>query len=317
VNEPRTIRIASRSSKLALWQAEAVKAALEKSGHLCEIITFESTGDIQLLQPIYALGISGVFTKQLDAALLNGDADIAVHSLKDVPTRLAQNLVLPAVLERGSSEDIAVVKGADVYKNHLANAVVGTSSLRRRAQWLAKYPNHQIVPIRGNVQTRLKKFEDDSQMGAVIFAKAGLERLNILPQNAVSLPWMLPAPAQGIIGIACRADDEEIKEICKGINHKESFMEGHVEREFLRALMGGCSVPISALASIKKGELHFDGAMHAFDGSRNFSVHTSISVTEWRTAGKDCADKMLQQLGAKELLDEIRNKKWDEEGALN
>ena len=261
----RNIKIATRGSKLALWQAEAVKAELLRLGYTCEIITYESTGDAHLLQPIYAMGISGVFTKQLDIAVINKQADIAVHSLKDVPTKLADNLFLAATLPRGAAEDVVVIKNKDMLENRDSIATVATGSLRRKSQWLAKYPKHRIVPIRGNVQTRLKKFSESNETDAVIFAKAGLERLELLTSNSVTLDWMLPAPAQGIVGIVCREDDNEMKEVCNKINHQNTFIEGAVERQFLQTLMGGCSVPLSARAKVQGSELYFQGAMHAFD----------------------------------------------------
>jgi hydroxymethylbilane synthase len=300
-----------------LWQAEAVKTELTRLGYTCEIITYESTGDAHLLQPIYAMGISGVFTKQLDIAVINKQADIAVHSLKDVPTRLAENLFLAATLPRGAAEDVVIIKDKSILDNRGSTAIVATGSLRRKSQWLAKYPKHNIVPIRGNVQTRLKKLWDSKETDAVIFAKAGLERLGLLDENAVILDWMLPAPAQGIVGITCRDDDPQMKEVCGKINHHNTFIEGSVERQFLQTLMGGCSVPLSAWARIQGDEINFDGAMHAFDGSRHFRIHDNKPVSGWQNIGAESANRLLQQLGANELLLEIRNKKWDDESALN
>jgi len=317
VSTSRIIKIASRTSKLALWQTELVKLRLEARGFTCEIVSMESTGDLQLTQPIYALGISGVFTKQLDAALLNKQADIAVHSLKDVPTQLAEGLVISAVLERGPWQDLVIVKHPAVLEDHLSWATIASGSLRRRGQWLAKYPNHHLTGIRGNVQTRLRKFAETEEMDAVIFAKAGLERLGLIPENAVVLDWMIPAPAQGIIGIACREEDKEMQEILSGINHQETFIAGSVERQFMKTMMGGCSVPISAHAEISGSELEFLGAMHSFDGKRSFEVHRVMLVSEWQDAGKIAAEKLLQKPGAAELIEEIRNKKWDEDGAVN
>ncbi len=305
----RVIHVATRSSPLALWQANAVKEELESAGNKCELLHIESTGDVQLTQPIYTMGISGVFTKQLDTALLNNQAEIAVHSLKDVPTQLAENIFLAAVLKRGAHEDLVVVKRKEILETNSAQATIATSSLRRSAQWLAKYPKHKTVPIRGNVQTRLRKFEEDKHLDAVIFAKAGLERLNLLTENSITLDWMLPAPAQGIIGIVCRDGDTEMKEICSKINHRESFIAGFVEREFLKTLMGGCSVPISALVKIKGNEIEFQGAMHSYDGSRCFEIRRVMPFTNWENAGKELAEKLLQQNGAPELIEEIRNKK--------
>ena len=313
----RIIKIATRTSKLALWQTELVKARLEARGHSCEIVSMESTGDLQLSQPIYALGISGVFTKQLDAALINKQADIAVHSLKDVPTQLAEGLMISAVLERGPSQDLVIEKDKTILEDNLSWATIASGSLRRRGQWLAKYPNHQLVGIRGNVQTRLRKFAESEEMDAVIFAKAGLERLGLIPDNAVVLDWMLPAPAQGIIGIACREVDTEMQNILAEINHQETFIAGWVERQFMQTMMGGCSVPISAYAELNGSELEFKGAMHSFDGKRYFEVTRVMLISEWQDAGKISAQKLLQQPDATALIEEIRNKKWDEEGAVN
>lgn len=306
------IRISTRGSALALWQANAVKNQLEQKGHSCEIVAVQSSGDINLTQPIYAMGISGVFTKELDAALLNREADIAVHSLKDVPTQLAQGLYLTAVLERGAHHDVALVKRKEILESPHGIATIATSSLRRRAQWLAKFPNHVTVPIRGNVQTRMRKFREEEKTDAVIFAKAGLERMNMLPEDAVVLDWMLPAPAQGIVGIVCRENDTAMQQICAGINHSTSFMAGTIERDFMRTLMGGCSVPVSALALIKENGIEFRGAIHAFNGSRFFEVKETIAASEWKNAGADAALKLLQQPGAAELMEEIRTKKWSD-----
>jgi hydroxymethylbilane synthase len=315
-NKLQTIRIATRTSKLALWQAETVKENLERSGHQCELIFIESTGDMQLTQPLYALGVSGVFTKQLDIALLEGKADIAVHSLKDVPTQIAQGLKLISVLERGAHQDVALIKDRSIFdRGH--KATIATSSLRRRAQWLAQYPAHTTASIRGNVQTRLRKFAENEGMDGVIFAKAGLERLGLLPSDAIVLDWMIPAPAQGIVGIVCREDDTISSDICSRINHNESFIAGYIERQFLSTLMGGCSVPLSAYASVSEERIHFTGAMHSFDGDNFYKVEKDFDRTDWKNAGQLAASELLSQSGARELLEEIRNKKWSNENTID
>lgn len=239
-------------------------------------------------------------------ALLNNEADIAVHSLKDVPTQLAEGLTIAAVLERGSYEDVLLHKGGEVFENELSLATVATSSLRRRAQWLSKYPKHNIVPIRGNVQTRLSKFSNDEAMDGVIFAKAGLERLGLLPANAITLSWMLPAPAQGIVGIACKQDDAEMIAACQSINHQLSYVAGSVERAFMRTLMGGCSVPISALVTIDGDSLKIKGSIDAYDGSKSFNISRTVELKEWQSAGKATAEILMQQPGAMPLIEEIR-----------
>ena len=312
----RVIKIASRTSRLALWQTNTVKTQLEKLGHTCEIVPIETTGDVQLKQPLYSLGVTGVFTKQLDIALLNNQADIAVHSLKDVPTQLAEGLCLAAVLERGSSEDVIIIKNKKTVDDVSGKATIATSSLRRQAQWLSKYPAHTIVPIRGNVQTRLKKFEENNNLDGVIFAKAGLERLDLLPVNSITLDWMLPAPAQGIIGIACRKEDSELITILKKINHHNTFIVGAAERQFLKTLMGGCSVPISAFAQITDDKIKIEGALHSFDGKQCFRVNESYDLSEGEHCGVLAAKKIMQQNGAAELIEVIRNKKWDETNTI-
>ncbi len=313
---PRNIKIASRTSRLALWQTNTVKTELEKLGYHCEIVPVETTGDVQLKQPLYALGVTGIFTKQLDISLLNNQADIAVHSLKDVPTQLAEGLILAAVLERGAFDDVVVIKSNVILNNTSGKATIATGSLRRKAQWLTKYPNHIIVPIRGNVQTRLKKYSDNNTVNGVIFAKAGLERLGLLSDNAVTLDWMLPAPAQGIIGIACRKNDLKLVSILEKINHKDTFIAGETERQFLKTLMGGCSVPISALAKIKNDKIEFKGAVHSFDGKESFTVHENFDLSEAENAGLIAGKNVLQQKGAAALIELIRNKKWDETSSV-
>ncbi|MBX9733017.1 MAG: hydroxymethylbilane synthase [Chitinophagaceae bacterium] len=309
----KTIRIATRSSALALWQANAVKDALEAKGHSCNIVSIKSSGDINLTQPIYTMGISGVFTKELDISLLNNETDIAVHSLKDVPTQLAEGLQLASVLPRGSHQDVALVKNKTILEDSSLPATIATSSLRRRAQWLAKYPHHTMLDIRGNVQTRLRKYEETEQTTAVIFAKAGLERLGLLPEDAIILDWIIPSPAQGIVGVVCRANDERMKNICNEINHMRSFIAGSIERQFMQTLQAGCSVPVSALAVLNDEYIHFHGAMHNFNGTKSFNIKTQFNINEWKMAGKVGAEQLLMKDGAFDLLTVIRNKKWNDE----
>src|SRR5690606_21201508 len=200
----KTIRIGTRDSELALWQANTVKNALEALGHQTELVPVKSEGDLVLDKPLYEMGISGIFTKTLDIDMLNGTVDITVHSLKDVPTKLSNGIVQTVVLERASFEDILVVNGEIDFENPCS---IATGSLRRQAQWLNRYPNHKVVDLRGNVNTRLQKFKDNNWDGA-IFAKAGLERINLLPKKYIDLSWMLPAPAQGAMVIVALEKDE-------------------------------------------------------------------------------------------------------------
>jgi hydroxymethylbilane synthase len=206
-----SLKIGTRESQLAVWQATLVKDLLIRQGIESELIFIKSEGDIDLKTPLYEMGVQGIFTKTLDAALLNKKIDIAVHSMKDVPTQLADGIAQAAVLKRGNYRDIFIVNNEQLTVNdkkpisEILNSpsgeggfTIATSSIRRKAQWLHRYPNHTIENLRGNVNTRLKKLAESNWHGA-IFAAAGLERINLRPKNAIELEWMLPAPAQGAI----------------------------------------------------------------------------------------------------------------------
>ncbi|MBS1619067.1 MAG: hydroxymethylbilane synthase [Bacteroidetes bacterium] len=310
------IRIATRSSQLALWQAEEVQRALAGCGITSVLVPIESTGDTHLTQPIYAMGVSGVFTRQLDIALLEGTADLAVHSLKDVPTQLATGLTLSAVLPRGAHEDVALVKDKTKLTDG-SSFTIATSSLRRIAQWQAKYPDHNTTSIRGNVQTRLRKYGENTDMDGVIFAKAGLERVGLLPAEAITLDWMIPAPAQGVVGIVSRLDDQRLATTWPRINHTPTMTAAHAERQFLRRLMGGCSVPVSAYAYMSGDDLHFKGAVHSFDGTRAYFVERVFDQAQIADAGTTAAEALLVQPGAEGLMDEIRCKDWSDESTLD
>ncbi|SDX48280.1 hydroxymethylbilane synthase [Lutibacter oricola] len=272
----RVIRIGTRSSELAMWQANTVAKQLEHLECKTEIVKIDSIGDQVLDKPLYELGITGVFTRNLDVALLNGKIDIAVHSFKDVPTQLPMGIVQAAVLKRGDFSDLLVIKD-DV--NFFANdfATIATGSLRRKAQWLYRYPNHTITGLRGNVQTRLQKLEDNDWDGA-IFATAGLKRLGLLPekQKGLKLDWMIPAPAQGAVMVAAMGDDTEMLELLKEINHEETEICVGVEREFLRLLEGGCTAPIGAMAMIIKEDFKFKGALFSPDGKEKLEYSTDV-----------------------------------------
>ena len=202
----KIIRIGTRDSELALWQAKAVQQQLEHLGHKTQLVPVKSEGDLKLDQPINEMGMTGVFTRILDDAMLKNDIDIAVHSLKDVPTVLPKGIVQAAVMKRGNIRDTLVYKHNEEFLSQ-REAVIATGSLRRKAQWLNRYPTHTIVGLRGNVNTRLQKFEDSNWNGA-IFAAAGLGRIDVRPEESVNLEWMVPAPAQGAIMMTAREDDE-------------------------------------------------------------------------------------------------------------
>jgi hydroxymethylbilane synthase len=250
------------------------------------------------------MGVQGVFTKELDTALLNHQADLAVHSLKDVPTILPKGLVIAAVLERASNEDVLVHKeGFDPTEKE--NAVIATSSIRRKSQWLNKYPTHSIENVRGNVGTRLRKFEEEGWDG-IIFAKAGLERLKMLPKNYTVLDWMLSAPAQGAIAVVCRSEDESIYKACREINHEATEIRVSVERDFLYHLEGGCSVPISAFAMIKGNHVHFTGLVSSLDGKREIRTESKLPLSDWNKIGKEAAAEIRRSEKGKVILEEFR-----------
>lgn len=264
---PTPIRIGTRDSQLAVWQATEVQKLLAAHGYVSELVYIKSEGDLDLSTPLYEIGVQGIFTRSLDIALLSNKIDIAVHSMKDVPTQLPKGIVQAAVLERASYKDILVYKGDISFLNNpLSEAVIATSSVRRSAQWLNKYPNHTIVNLRGNVNTRLKKLEDNEWNGA-IFAAAGLERIGVRPANSIDLDWMLPAPAQGAIMVVCRENDSTVLDACSLFNDATTALCAKIERDYLRALMGGCSTPISALAYKQGDVIHFHGNNCSPDGS--------------------------------------------------
>tara|TARA_R110000764_G_scaffold42595_3_gene95924 strand:+ start:3551 stop:4462 length:912 start_codon:yes stop_codon:yes gene_type:complete len=297
----KIIRIGTRDSQLALWQAHTVRDQLEALGYKTEIISVKSTGDLLLDKPLYELGITGIFTKTLDIAMINGKVDIAVHSMKDVPTRLPKGIVQSAVLPRANTQDILVYKDLDFLNS---KGTIATGSLRRQAQWLNKHPSHKVVDLRGNVNTRLQKLQDNPWNGA-IFAKAGLERIEVLPQNHIDLDWMVPAPAQGAMVVVSMENDAFSTEAVRKLNDSATDICTHVEREFLQVLEGGCTAPIGALANIDKDKLRFEGILLSLDGTQKLSIKKSISSQDYIDFGKLCALEILNN-GGMELMKKIK-----------
>ncbi|CAM3352801.1 hydroxymethylbilane synthase [Aequorivita lipolytica] len=304
----KTIRIGTRDSELALWQANTVKSKLENLGYTTQLVPVKSDGDLVLDKPLYEMGITGIFTKTLDVAMITGIVDIAVHSMKDVPTLLPNGIVQTAVLERASSEDILVTPPFAPHKKGIdweQPCTIATGSLRRQAQWLHRYPNHKVVDLRGNVNTRLQKLKDNNWQGA-IFAKAGLQRINLLPENYIDLSWMLPAPAQGAMVIVALENDEFSKEATSKLNHSTSEICTHIEREFLSTLEGGCTAPIGALAEIIGNEILFKGCLFSLDGQSKLEIERKVLVSEYKGFGKECA-KFILSNGGSELMSSIKN----------
>ncbi|MFZ4106911.1 hydroxymethylbilane synthase [Flavobacterium sp.] len=300
----KIIRIGTRDSELALWQAQTVQKQLNDLGYKTEIIAVKSQGDLLLDKPLYELGITGIFTKTLDIAMINGQVDIAVHSMKDVPTALPSGIVQGAVLERANVLDIIVHKGStDFLKTY---ATIATGSLRRQAQWWNKYPNHTVVDLRGNVNTRLQKLEDNAWDGA-IFAAAGLERLSLKPATSEPLDWMIPAPAQGAMVVVAMAEDVFILDALAQLNHIETEICTYIERQFLKTLEGGCTAPIGAIAKYneKDDTIHFNGVLLSINGKQKLVAEKIVDISEWKKLGFHAAHEILNN-GGNELMAEIK-----------
>lgn len=298
----KVIRIGTRDSELALWQAHTVEKKLNDLGYKTEIIAVKSTGDIILNKPLYELGITGIFTKTLDIAMINGQVDIAVHSMKDVPTALPIGIVQVAVLERANEKDILV------YKNNLdfltGNGIIATGSLRRQAQWLHKYPTHKVVDLRGNVNLRMQKLNESDWNGAV-FAAAGLERIGLKPEKFIPLDWMIPAPAQGAMVIVAMANDEFCKQAAAELNDLETDISTYIERQFLKTLEGGCTAPIGAFAKFIEDTIEFKGALFSLDGKQKLEVEKVVPIQQWKKLGFELAKEILNNGGA-ELMKNIK-----------
>ncbi|WP_297511305.1 hydroxymethylbilane synthase [Flavobacterium sp.] len=302
----KILRIGTRDSQLALWQAQTVEKQLNDLGYRTEIIAVKSQGDLILDKPLYELGITGIFTKTLDVAMINGEVDIAVHSMKDVPTSLPQGIVQAAVLPRANVKDVLVYKGSTEFLE--MPATIATGSLRRQAQWLNRYPNHTVVDLRGNVNTRMQKLQDNEWSGAV-FAAAGLERLGFIQKNeikcssfqgiCVSLDWMIPAPAQGAMVVVAMEHDSHAQEALSQLNDIETEVCTAIERQFLRTLEGGCTAPIGALAHYDDGndEIQFHGVLLSIDGREKLEIQRNFPINEWKKLGFYCAKEILDNGG--------------------
>ena len=301
----KLIRIGTRESQLAVWQATQVKEELVRNGLEAELVYIRSEGDTDTRTPLYEMGVQGIFTRSLDTALLNNKIDIAVHSMKDVPTQLPQGIVQAAVLKRGPVNDLLVLKISldQLYKEDYIGHIA-TSSIRRKAQWLHRFPHHQVHNLRGNVNTRLQKLQNEN-WDAAIFAQAGLERIGLRPKNSIEINWMLPAPAQGAIMVACRDNDPFVFESCQPSNDPETALCTKIERDFLRALLGGCSTPISALAVIKNGVVGFTGNILSLDGSEKVETEKKVPVADAINLGREAALDLLQN-GGSQIAERIK-----------
>ena len=322
MNQNLEIRVGTRESELAVWQATYVQQLLKERGYYSSLVYIKSEGDTDQKTPLYEMGVQGIFTKALDVALLNNRIDIAVHSMKDVPTAIPNGLIQAAVLKRANQRDILVPHqrlssaASDTHDEFtladlnaeepavFSQATIATSSLRRKAQWLNRFPHHKFENLRGNVNTRLEKLQSSDWHGA-IFAAAGLERIGLRPSNAIEIDWMLPAPAQGAIMLTCRFNDQEVIDAAAKLNDERSETCTKIERDFLRALSGGCSTPIGALAQYDRKEMFFMGNIVSVDGKEKVEIEKYAAPSEFHDLGTRMAYQLLEN-GGREIAAKFR-----------
>ncbi len=301
------VRIATRKSALALWQAEFVKAELERfHPHVeVELVTMTTKGDIILDTPLAKVGGKGLFVKELEQAMLEGRADIAVHSMKDVPVDFPEGLELHTICEREDPRDAFVSNHYSDIDSLPAGAVVGTSSLRRQCQLKARRPDLDIRDLRGNVNTRLAKL-DEGQYDAIILAAAGLIRLEMSERirSFISAEESLPANGQGAVGIECRSDDEVIKALLAPLEHAETRIRVDAERAMNRRLQGGCQVPIGAYAVVENEQVHLRGLVGSLDGQQILRAQSSAPIAQAKQLGVALAEDLLSQ-GADVILAKV------------
>ena len=294
--------IATRGSKLALWQSNYIKNELEKLGHEVELKVFKTKGDKILDTPLALIGGKGLFTKELEDAMLRGDAHLAVHSLKDVPTELPEGLILGAITKREIVNDAFLSEKYESIEDLPPNAVVGTTSLRRRMQLLHYRPDLTIKDLRGNVDTRIRKLRE-GEFDAIILAYAGLKRLGFLDAVRHIVPidesLMIPAMGQAALGIECVP---EVLDIVRALDDEKSHIETTVERDFVDCLQGGCQVPIGVRAQVlDNGDIVAKAVIGLPDGSQLLKDKIFGNVENYRELGKALAESMIEA-GAKELL---------------
>ncbi len=298
------MRIATRKSRLALWQSEHVAAGLRAAhpGLSVELLPMSTRGDEVLDRSLAEIGGKGLFLKELEKALLDGRADIAVHSLKDVPAESAPGLHLAAVLPRANWADLWLSKDGRLPGELPPGSRVGTSSLRRQSQLLRLYPELVVVPIRGNVETRLGLI-DSGQVDAVILAAAGIERLELAPPHRQSMlpPDFLPAPGQGVIVIQCRDDDQSVLKRLEALHCRETSVQVEAERAVVAALGGDCRMPLAALATVEKGQVYLRARLASPDGRACLDAEIRGPVGSARRLGEEVAASIMAQDGMRIL----------------
>ena len=300
----KILKIATRQSPLALWQAEHIRARLEAmhADLKVELVTFVTQGDKILDTPLAKIGGKGLFVKELEEALLDGRADLAVHSMKDVPMVLPEGLTLAVICEREDPLDAFVSNTYNSFAELPHGAKVGTSSLRRKCQILKQRPDLEIIDLRGNVGTRLSKL-DAGLYDAIILASAGLKRLSLADRirHTLQIEISLPAVGQGALGLECRAADQAVLDLILPLLHDETDICVRAERAFNAYLEGGCQVPIAGYASLSQGQLHIEGRVGSVDGATLLKVELKGTPEQAEQLGETLAQKLLEQ-GAGDLL---------------
>jgi len=300
----KTLKIATRQSPLALWQAEHIRARLEAmhADLTVELVTFVTQGDKILDTPLAKIGGKGLFVKELEAALMDGRADLAVHSMKDVPMALPEGLSLAVICEREDPLDAFVSNHYASFADLPQGAKVGTSSLRRKCQILKARPDLEIIDLRGNVGTRLSKL-DDGQYDAIILASAGLKRLGLAERirHTIQPAVSLPAVGQGALGLECRSQDQAVLDLILPLMHAETNMCVRAERAFNAYLEGGCQVPIAGYATLQNGQLQIEGRVGSVDGQTILKAVQYGAPEQAEMLGEELAKALLAQ-GAGDLL---------------
>ncbi len=305
MNKNLLFKLGTRGSPLAMWQAERVQSLLQDANPdiVIEIEVIQTTGDKILDKPLVQIGDKGLFTKEIEIALLDGAIDFAVHSFKDLPTQLPDGLTISSIPERDSPFDALISRGAASLSELPANPVIATGSLRRRAQIMAARPDAVVVDVRGNVNTRLQKFHD-SDWDALIMAEAGMRRMGWVDKisGVLSIEEMLPAPAQGALAVETRIDDHRTIALVESINDPDTAVGVQAERAFLSELEGGCQVPIAAYSIISEDIMMLHGLISSLDGKNLIRKKIEASLLHPALTGRSLA-QAIKTDGGQKIID--------------